>query len=137
MGHTQPEPIHALHHHTTVPHHVAPTGNPAQPGLRPPTIDALIVTIQQEFPHAHVRITGRGRTVERQAELMAQRRMQNRHQFLRTYLAAPHITEMDQWVANHAHAPEEEVDEETAARLLEAEHAGTISHDELKQRLGL
>jgi len=36
-------------------------------------------------------------------------------------------------------APEEEVDEETIARILaaEAEHGESISHGELKQRLGL
>ena len=36
-------------------------------------------------------------------------------------------------------APEEEVDEETAARILaaEAEQGETISHDELRRRLGL
>ena len=38
-----------------------------------------------------------------------------------------------------AEAPEEEVDEETIARVLaaEAEQGETISHGELKQRLGL
>jgi hypothetical protein len=38
-----------------------------------------------------------------------------------------------------AEAPEEEVDEETAVRLLaaEAEQGEVISHDELKQRLGV
>ena len=38
-----------------------------------------------------------------------------------------------------AEAPEEEVDEESAARVLaaEAEHGENISHEELMQRLGL
>jgi hypothetical protein len=38
-----------------------------------------------------------------------------------------------------AGVPEEEVDEETTARILaaEAEHGESISHGELKQRLGL
>ena len=38
-----------------------------------------------------------------------------------------------------AEAPEEEVDAETVARILaaEAEPGDTISHSELKQRLGL
>lgn len=38
-----------------------------------------------------------------------------------------------------AEAPEEEVDEETAARILaaEAEQGESISHGDLKQRLGL
>jgi hypothetical protein len=37
-----------------------------------------------------------------------------------------------------AEAPEEQVDEETTARILaaEAEHGESISHEELKQRLG-
>lgn len=70
------------------------------------TVDALIATIQREFPDAKIRITGRGRTVLRQAELMVQRRRQNRQQFLSTYRPAPHITEMDQWVSNHPQATE-------------------------------
>jgi hypothetical protein len=38
-----------------------------------------------------------------------------------------------------ANAPEEDIDEETAARLLaaEAEEGETMSHDELLRRLGL
>ena len=38
-----------------------------------------------------------------------------------------------------AEAPEEQVDEETTARILaaEAEHGESISHEELKQRLGV
>jgi len=38
-----------------------------------------------------------------------------------------------------AAAPEEEVDQETMARILaaEAEHGESISHEQMKQRLGL
>ena len=38
-----------------------------------------------------------------------------------------------------AEAPEEQVNEETTARILaaEAEHGESISHEELKQRLGV
>ena len=38
-----------------------------------------------------------------------------------------------------AEAPEEQVNEETTARILaaEAEHGESISHEELKQRLGI
>ncbi len=39
---------------------------------------------------------------------MAQRRRQNRAQFLHTYIPAPHITEMDHWVTAHPHATDEE-----------------------------
>jgi len=45
----------------------------------------------------------------------------------------------DDFARRLAEAPEEEVDQETAARILaaEAEQGETISHDELKQRLGV
>lgn len=41
---------------------------------RPSNIDELIAIIQQEFPRAGIRITGRARTIRRQAELMADSR---------------------------------------------------------------
>lgn len=65
---------------------------------RPDTIDELITTVQSEFPAAAIRVTGRARTIARQAELMAERILTNRQEFLGTYRAAPHITEMDNWV---------------------------------------
>jgi hypothetical protein len=45
----------------------------------------------------------------------------------------------EEFVRRLAEAPEEEVDEESSARILaaEAEHGENISHEELKQRLGL
>ena len=65
--------------------------------VRPTDIDQLIATIQREFPEAAIRVTGRARTIRRQAELMAQRIRANRQEFLGTYRKAQHITEMDQW----------------------------------------
>src|SRR5262249_55239878 len=73
---------------------------------RPASIDAMIAIVQREFPHAAIRITGRARTIRRQAELMAQRRRASRTQFLHTYRPARHITEMDLWVARHPQASE-------------------------------
>ena len=64
---------------------------------RPASIDQLIATIQHEFPAAGIRITGRGRTIRRQAELMAARIRADRHEFLQTYLPRPHIHDMDRW----------------------------------------
>jgi hypothetical protein len=45
----------------------------------------------------------------------------------------------EELVRRLAEAPEEEADEETAARILaaEAEQGETVSHSELKRRLGL
>ena len=40
-------------------------------------IDQLISIIQSEFPSASIRITGRARSIHRQAELMAQRILAN------------------------------------------------------------
>ncbi len=108
MANTPPEPIHNLHAHGAGTHHALPHGHPTAAVPRPPNVDALIARVQGEFPQAGIRITGRGRTVQRQAELMAQRRMQNRQQFLGTYTAAPHITEMDQWVTSNPRATEAE-----------------------------
>lgn len=71
------------------------SGRMSQP--RPANIDQLIAIIQREYPTAGVRITGRARTVRRQAELMVQRIRANRREFLRTYRPAQHIREMNQW----------------------------------------
>ncbi len=73
----------------------------ARPTMRPQNIDHLIQMIQREFPAARIRITGRGRTIRRQAELMAQRIRANRNEFLRTYRPQQHITEMDNWYTQH------------------------------------
>jgi len=82
---------------------------PSRRGTRHANIDALIATIQQGFPSSRIRITGRERTVKRQAELMAERRRQNRTLFLNTYrLSARHITEMDHWVNTHPTATADE-----------------------------
>jgi hypothetical protein len=45
----------------------------------------------------------------------------------------------EQWASRLAEAPEEEVDAETAARILaaDAEQGETISHTELRRRLGV
>lgn len=47
------------------------TGSTAS-AIRPANIDQLIGTVQREYPNAGIRITGRSRTIRRQAELMAQ-----------------------------------------------------------------
>jgi len=79
-----------------------PEAGAAQP-QHPLTVDEAIAIAQQEFPRAGIRITGRARTVRKQAELMADRRRKNRDQFIKTYLPARHITEMDHWVSANPH----------------------------------
>ena len=74
----------------------------------PANIDHLIGTIQNEFPAAGIRITGRARTIRRQAELMAQRIRANRQEFLQTYAFRQHIAEMNQWVIGHPAATEQQ-----------------------------
>lgn len=71
------------------------TETPAQ--TAPADIDQLIQMVQTEFPNARIRITGRARTIRRQAELMAQRIRASRAEFLSTYRTRRHITEMDEW----------------------------------------
>jgi hypothetical protein len=58
---------------------------------------------------------------------------------LLTLLVPPQPISEEEFARRLAEAPEEEVDEETAARILaaEAEQGQSISHGELKQRLGL
>ena len=56
---------------------------------------------------------------------------------LLTLLEAAQPIDDETFTLRLAEAPEEEVDQETAARILaaEAEEGETISHDELKRRL--
>jgi hypothetical protein len=58
---------------------------------------------------------------------------------LLTLLVPPQPISDEEFARRLAEAPEEEVDEETIARILaaEAERGESISHGELKQRLGL
>jgi hypothetical protein len=58
---------------------------------------------------------------------------------LLTLLASPKPIGDGEFSRRLAEAPEEDVDEETIARILaaEAEQGEIISHSELKQRLGL
>ncbi|MBZ5624375.1 MAG: hypothetical protein LAQ69_37615 [Acidobacteriia bacterium] len=58
---------------------------------------------------------------------------------LLTLLDARQSVNDEEFARRLAEAPEEELDEETTARILaaEAEQGGSISHGELKQRLGL
>ncbi|MCY2967675.1 MAG: peptidoglycan-binding domain-containing protein [Planctomycetota bacterium] len=101
----------------------------AGPTARPHSIDALIALVQGEFPDAGIRITGRGRTIRRQAELMAQRRLVNQQQFLSTYRHAPHITEMDTWVTQHPQATESQTIAEFEQIITRARQNGaTVSN---------
>jgi hypothetical protein len=60
------------------------------------------------------------------------------HALLTLLVPTEHISD-EEFAHRLAEAPEEEVDEETAARIFaaEAERGEIISHGELKQRLGL
>jgi len=92
-------------------------------------LDQIIATVQQEFPHAGIRITGRARTIQRQAELMAQRRIADRRQFLRTYRHTQHVTEMDHWVTRHPRASEQETVAEFVQIIQRARRRGaTVSN---------
>ncbi|WP_419799722.1 MAG: hypothetical protein ACNI26_15870 [Terasakiella sp.] len=59
-----------------------------------------------------MRVTSRGRTVRRQAELMARRRMRDRNDFLSTYTNHYYINDMDEWVTNNPNASHSEVSDE-------------------------
>jgi hypothetical protein len=97
-------------------------------------VEALIVEVQRQFSQAHIRITGRGRTVRRQAELMAQRRRANQAQFLHTYLPAQHITEMDRWVTAHPRATEAETADAFEEIVNRARERGAVVSNHLSDR---
>ena len=101
------------------------------PQARPTNIDQLIATIQREFPAARIRITGRARTIRRQAELMAQRLRATRHEFLRTYRAAQHITEMDQWYQRNRSATMDATVDEFERIIQRARARGAVVSNHL------
>ncbi len=120
MQRIQMEPIviRPRHHQHGNQHQLA-TSIHSSTVAHPANVESLVQQVQREFPTAQVRITGRGRTVRRQAELMVERRRSNRDQFLRTYVHAQHITEMDEWVTEHPTASA--VETSTAfERIIEA-----------------
>ena len=131
----QPEPVRSMFHRVGTRSVADAPGHDASPSGPPPqNVEALIVQIQREFPNAHIRITGRGRTVRRQAELMAQRRRANRKQFLETYRPAAHITEMDHWVTAHASASEAETVSAFEGIIERARRAGAAVSNHLTDR---
>ena len=89
------------------------------PQARPTNIDQLIATIQREFPAARIRITGRARTIRRQAE------------FLRTYRAAQHITEMDQWYQRNRSATMDATVDEFERIIQRARARGAVVSNHL------
>lgn len=132
MSQLEPEPLNSrdVSHHLHGPQrHGNPTRDP-----RPANVEVLVLTIQREFPECGIRITGRGRTVERQAALMAQRRLSNRAQFLHTYRPARHITEMDSWVTAHPNATEEEATAAFVGIINIARRNGAVVSNHLSDR---
>ena len=86
-------------------------------------------SIQSEFPNAGIRITRRARTIQRQAELMAQRIRLNRAEFLSTYAPRPHIIEMDRWVVANSNATLAQTTNEFEAIIRRARENGeTVSN---------
>jgi phage shock protein A len=102
------------------------TQSPLIPQQQPADIDALLAIIQEDFPRAGIMITGRARTIRRQAELMAERILADRAEFLRTYRRAQHITEMDQFCRQRPGATLEETVEEFVLIIERARARGAI-----------
>ena len=92
--------------------------------VTPSNIDQLISIIQTEFPASAIRITGRARTIRRQAELMAQRIIANRIEFLHTYAWRQHIAEMNQYIINNPRATLEQTTERFEAIINIARRRG-------------
>jgi len=76
--------------------------------------------------------------LERLHEIIDNLPQQQVHALL-TLLESARPIDEEEFARRLAGAPEEEVDEETVARILaaEAEHGEIVSHGELKRRLGL
>lgn len=76
--------------------------------------------------------------VERLHEIIDTLPPQQVHALLKLLESAQPMSD-EEFARRLANAPEEEADEETVARILaaEAEPGEMVSHDELKQRLGL
>ena len=76
--------------------------------------------------------------LERLHEIIDALPPQQVHALLTLLVPTQHISD-DEFARRLAEAPEEEVDDATIARILaaEAEQGESISHGELKQRLGL
>lgn len=98
---------------------------------RPATIDALIETVRHEFPSARIRITGRARTVRRQAELMAQRIRSDRAEFLSTYVDRHHIRQMVAWYDDNPGATEGETIENFEEVIRRARASGAVVSNHL------
>lgn len=99
--------------------------------MRRANVDQLIATIQREFPTAGIRITGRARTIRRQAELMAQRVRTNRQEFLDTYRRTQHITEMDEWFLANRGATSQQTVAEFEAIIDRARARGALVSNHL------
>lgn len=104
---------------------------PAAPVQRPATLDALVAIIQREFPTAGIRITDRARTIRQQAERMVTAIRGNRTAFLGTYRAAPHITEMTQWVDANPHATQAQTVDQFEGIINRARARGAVVSDHL------
>ncbi len=87
-------------------------------------LEDVVDDANDEYPGANMRITSRGRTVRRQAQLMARRRMRSRDDFLGTYTNHYYITDMDEWVTNHPDASFDEVTDEFEGIIEGALDAG-------------
>lgn len=100
----------------------------------PTTLDALVRELQRQFPHMNIHVTGGMRTVRRQAELMAERRLSNRTQFLSVYRQAQHIREMDEWAAQHPRATRSQATEAFEQIIHRARARGATVSNHLDDR---
>lgn len=86
--------------------------------------DDIVDDANDEYPGAKMRVTSRGRSVRRQAQLMARRRMRSQDDFLHTYTNHDYILRMDQWVTDNPKATFEQVTNEFETIIEGALEAG-------------
>mgnify|MGYP000076542655 FL=1 len=102
-----------------------------QSKVTPKNIDQLIAIIQNEFPKSKIRVTGKARTLRRQAELMAQRIRVYRLEFLKTYRRRQHIVEMDTWYSTNKGATFTQTVDEFEKIIIRARSRGALVSNHL------
>ncbi|HAT43299.1 MAG TPA: hypothetical protein DCS87_16440 [Rheinheimera sp.] len=106
-------------------------GNETQPTETSMTVDDVIAQVQSEYPLAKIRITGRARTTNRQAELMADRLIASKDEFLSVYANRPHITEMINWQSANPNATRDEMVEAFNDIIVRAISNGAVVSNHL------
>lgn len=98
---------------------------------QPSWAEQRVGQVAQEYPAARIRVTGRQRNVERQAELMVDAANRNPDAFLRNYGNAPYAQDMVDWLDDHPDAPRAQAVQQFASQITQARVQGARVSDHL------